>query len=147
MKPWLSELTPLLSGVQYPFPKSLCLNFNKLPICFLLSHPRIPFCPKARKAERRSLRRTRAASSDGTEQVTSLPVADKVILFVLCSWTLLSLGAHHYSAIVCLSVCLSHSSDAQPCLRCYHGTCIPTLNAFSMRERKIAFTNSFLLPS
>lgn len=80
----------------------------------------------------------------GTEQVPSLPVTDKVVLCVLCSWTLISLGAHRYSAIACLSMSSTRFwRSTLPQIRCYRGTCIPTLNAFGMREGLHSQTVSF----
>lgn len=105
------------SGVQYPFPKNLSLNFNELPTCFWLSHPKIPSSPKSGKQSGGLWEELGLLPVTGAEQVPSLPVADKVVLCVLCSWTLMSLGAHRYSAIACLSICLPHGSGAQPCLK------------------------------
>lgn len=134
----------MLSGVQYPFPKNLSLNFTKLPICFLLSHPRIPFCPKARKAEWRSLRRTGCFQwQHGAGHFPSCGWQGHLVCSVF-----LDTDLARCSALLCncLFIHLSFTqfwSSTLPQIRCHHGTCIPTLNAFGMREGLHSQTASF----
>lgn len=120
------------------FPPNLSLNFNKLQICFLLSHPKTPFSIKARGTEWRPLKTSGAASSDSMEHVSSLPATDQVILYVLClplcSWTLIFLGAHDYSTMsVYSSVFKQFWHSTMPRTR-YPGTFIVALDTFSLRE-------------
>lgn len=135
----------MLSGVQYPFPKNLSLNFNQLPICLFLSHPKIPSCPKARKTERKSLRGTRAASSDrhGAGPFPSCGWQGHLVCSVFPDTDLSRCSPPLRN---CLFIHLSSTQfwcSTLPPIRCYRGTCIPTLNAVGMSEGPHSQTASF----